>query len=177
MSKIGKNPIIVPENIKIELNNNYIVVIGKLGVLIKKIPNDIDIKLNNNKLYITSNSNTKIAYSNWGTLRVNVKNMITGVTQGFFIKLKVIGVGYRAYVENKYLKLKVGFSHIIKIPIIRKIKVKCIKNTKIYIYGIDLQKVTQIASKIRSYKKPDPYKGKGIRYEDEIVLLKEGKKK
>lgn len=175
MSNIGKNPIIIPANTKIEINNNNIIVIGKLGVLIEKIPSTIELKLEDGKLFIkTLNTDDT---SLWGTYRSIINNMLIGVDKGFLFKLKVIGVGYRAFVENKYLKLKIGYTNLIKILIPSQIKVKCINNTSIYLYGINLQQIKLFASTVRSFKKPDPYKGKGILFDNEQINFKEGKKK
>jgi large subunit ribosomal protein L6 len=175
MSHIGKNPIMIPENIKIEINNNYLIITGKLGILIKKIPENIDINIDNNKLLLKNQNNLNNAL--WGTFRVLINNMILGVTKGFIIKLRIVGVGYRSFIDNKYLKLKLGYTNIIKLSIPSNIKIKCIKNTIIYLYGLNLQQLKQFAFKIRSFKIPDPYKGKGILFDLEKINFKEGKKK
>jgi len=175
MSHISKNPIIIPNNIKIELNNNYLIVIGKLGIQIKKIPKEILIQNKNKKLYISVNSSKY--KSIWGTYRMLINNMIIGVNKGFLIKLKIVGIGYRAYNDHKYLRLKIGRTNIVKLLIPSNIKIKCVKFTKIYLYGSNLQQIKLFAYKIRSFKKPDPYKGKGILFVNEVINFKEGKKK
>jgi large subunit ribosomal protein L6 len=172
MSHIGKNPIMIPNNVKIELNNQYLIIMGKLGILIKKIPKEIELSKINNKLLVKTNNN-----SFWGTYRMLINNMILGVNKGFIVKLKLVGVGYRFFIENKYIKLKIGYTNLIKIPIPNYIKVKSINNTMLYVYGLDLQKIKEFIYKIRLHKRPDPYKGKGILFENEIINFKEGKKK
>ncbi|MCC2644455.1 MAG: rplF [Burkholderiales bacterium] len=172
MSHIGKNVIMIPDNIKIEINNNYLIVIGKLGILIKKIPEKIKLFKDQNKLVIKSTDRAL-----WGTYRMLINNMIIGVNKAFIVKLKLVGVGYRVFIENRYIKLKLGYTNIIKIPIPNSIKVKCINNTILYLYGLDIQKIKEYAYQIRLFKQPDPYKGKGILFENEKINFKEGKKK
>jgi len=175
MSHIGKNPIIIPNNIKIEINRDYLIIIGKLGIEITKLPKELKINKINNKLHISINSSQH--QSLWGTYRMLINNMIIGINKGYIIKLKLVGVGYRAYNDNNYLKLKIGYTNIIKLKIPSGIKIKCVKFTKIYLYGSKLQQLKLFASLIRSFKKPDPYKGKGILYFNEVIHYKEGKKK
>nr|NP_066345.1 ribosomal protein L6 [Malawimonas jakobiformis]AAG13712.1 ribosomal protein L6 [Malawimonas jakobiformis] len=172
MSNIGKNPIMIPNNVKIEIINKYLIVIGNLGVLIKKMPDTIELLKSNNRLFIKTKN-----FSLWGTYRMLINNMVIGVSKGFIIKLRLVGVGYRFFIENKHIKLKIGYTNMIKISIPNYIKVKSIKNTILYLYGLDLQKIKEYAYKIRLFKQPDPYKGKGILFENEIIHFKEGKKK
>lgn len=172
MSNIGKNPIMIPNNIKIEITGKYLIVIGNLGVLIKKIPTQIELSKLNNKLFIKTND-----FSIWGTYRMLINNMVLGVSKGFIVKLRLVGVGYRFFIDNQYIKLKIGYTNMVRVLIPNYIKVKCIKNTILYLYGLDLQKIKEYAYKIRLLKQPDPYKGKGILFDNEVIHFKEGKKK
>jgi len=179
MSNIGKNYILIPNNTKVEINNQYIITVGKLGVLIKEIPEELVIKAHDNKLYLSTRyieSEFRTATSLWGTFRSIINNMLIGVSKGFTAKLNVLGIGYRVYTENNTIRLKLGYANTIKLPIPKDISVKCVGNNVIYIHGNDINSVKQYASYIRSYKKPDPYKGKGILFHDEKVIFKEGKK-
>lgn len=175
MSRIGKLPIHIPEGVEIQINENTITAVGTLGSLSLKYHSSIQILKEEDTLQFQLKNLDYKSY--WGTYRTLVNQMIIGVSQGFVINLELIGVGYKAHIEENQLILKVGFSHDIIHKIPEGIKIICQKPTFISIYGINKQKVHQEASIIRSYKKPEPYKGKGIIYENEIIIKKEGKKK
>lgn len=175
MSRIGKVPVYVPEGVKLELDQTEIKISGPLGALTLQQNRDLEISVVEDQIII--NPRSPHARSIWGTYRTLIQQMVTGVTQGYTLNLELVGVGYRAIVENQDLVLKLGFSHDIRHTIPEGVKIVCQKPTFLSVIGINKQKVHQEAAKIRSYKKPEPYKGKGILYENEIIIRKEGKKK
>nr|YP_011007543.1 50S ribosomal protein L6 [Syringoderma abyssicola]WAM64972.1 50S ribosomal protein L6 [Syringoderma abyssicola] len=175
MSRIGKLQIPIPENVKIELNGQIIHVSGPYGKLFRKIPDLILLEVNTNSINVKKNINTRIANQLYGLTRTLINNMIIGVSQKFNRRLQLEGVGYRAQLVNKDLVLNLGYSHpvIIDIPIGIDIKVE--KNGGIIITGFDKELVGQLAATIRSKRPPEPYKGKGILYDGEIIKRKVGK--
>ena len=175
MSKIARKPIIIPENAKFSMNDNIIDIEGPMGKLSFTKHQNISIDQDEGLISIKSNDEEQIALS--GTTRAIIFNMVHGVTKGWVKKLKMIGVGYRAKADTKNLEITVGFSHPVKYPIPEGLKIETPSQTEITISGVDKQKVGQAAAEIRSYRPPEPYKGKGIRYEDEEVIKKEAKKK
>ncbi|MCW9034276.1 MAG: 50S ribosomal protein L6 [Alphaproteobacteria bacterium] len=177
MSRVGKNPVIVPEGVTVEVAGKSVSAKGKLGQLSMTLTNDIDIKLDGNELSFKPISNSIFARKMWGTARSRAQNLVTGVSEGFTKELEIQGVGYRAAVKGKNLELQLGFSHDVIHPIPEGITIKCESQTAIAISGADKQAVGQIAAEIRAYRPPEPYKGKGVRYKGEQVLRKEGKKK
>ena len=150
---------------------------GKKGELKNSFPESVKIVKEDNKILVSPINNTKSSKGSWGLVRTMINNMVLGVEEGFTKSLVVNGVGYRAAVGEGILTLQLGYSHDIKLAIPNDLEVKCIKPTEISISGIDKQKVGQFASEIRALRKPEPYKGKGVRYSDEIIRRKEGKKK
>ncbi|WP_343189395.1 50S ribosomal protein L6 [Buchnera aphidicola] len=178
MSRIAKLPILVPLEVKITLNKNKIKVKGPNGILIYNINKNVEIKYINNVLKFNVKKKNMYAWSQAGTCRSLINSMILGVTDGFFKKLYLFGVGYRVLeIKNNIISLSLGYSHIIKYKFPLDIIIKNISQNEILIEGIDKQKVGQIASDIRSYRVPESYKGKGIRYENEYIRIKEAKKK
>lgn len=177
MSRIGKVPIFVPEGVEIVQEQNSMTVKGPLGVLSLTYTSDVRILLTDGKIECFPNNESKRARSLWGTYRSLMEQMVLGVTQGYVTNLELVGVGYKASSTEKQLTLKVGLSHDVVHEIPLGIEISCLKPTLISIRGIDKQKVNLEASRIRSYKYPEPYKGKGILYENEKIKLKEGKKK
>lgn len=180
MSHIGKQPIKLPPNVKISIENQNIILEGKEGRLIQPIPFFFDIAINQNIINLQIKSeflNNKEYYNMWGTFRTLLQNKIIGVNQGWTVKLLLVGIGFRAKVDSNILTLKLGFSHNINYTIPSDLKITCVKPTLISIFGVDYEKVTKVAAEIRSLKKTEPYKGKGIRYLNEIVRSKETKKK
>jgi len=150
---------------------------GKLGVSMLKIVDDVETTLDGNQVWVKPKTETKRARMMWGTTRALINNMVKGVSEGFTVNLEINGVGYRAAVQGKALQLQLGFSHDVNYPIPDDVTIKCEKPTSISITGKDRQRVGQIAAEIRAYRGPEPYKGKGVKYETETILRKEGKKK
>ncbi len=177
MSRIGKHPVPVPAGVDVAVNGQLVSAKGKLGTLSLTLIDDITAKLEDGKVVVAPANDSKRARVMWATSRTLINNMITGVNQGFTINLEINGVGYRAAVQGKELVMQLGYSHDVKYPIPEGITIKCDKPTAISVSGFDKQKVGQVAAEIRGWKKPEPYKGKGIKYETETLLRKEGKKK
>ncbi|MEM9627637.1 MAG: 50S ribosomal protein L6 [Pseudomonadota bacterium] len=177
MSRIGKHPVSIPDGVKVALSGQQMTVSGKLGELSRKLPDEVEIKEADGAVTVSPRGEDKRSRSMWGLSRSLVSNMIEGVSAGFTRNLVISGVGYRAAMDGKILNLQLGYSHDIKYAIPSDIEVKCATPTQIAITGADRQRVGQIAAEIRSFRKPEPYKGKGIRYDDERIIRKEGKKK
>jgi large subunit ribosomal protein L6 len=177
MSRIGKHPVSIPDGVKVALSGQQMTVSGKLGELSRTLPNEVELTEADGAIKVAPRSESKRARSMWGLSRSLVSNMMTGVATGFTRNLVISGVGYRAAMDGKILNLQLGYSHDIKYAIPEDIQVKCATPTQISITGADRQRVGQIAAEIRSFRKPEPYKGKGIRYDDERIIRKEGKKK
>lgn len=177
MSRVGKNPVEVPQGVTVELAADKIAVKGKLGALAIAASQLVEVKQEANKVWVKPRNESKQARMMWGTMRANLRNMVEGVSKGFTKNLEIEGVGFRAAVQGKNLQLQLGFSHDVVYPIPEGITVKCDKPTQVSITGFDRQVVGQVAAELRAMKKPEPYKGKGIRYSDERILRKEGKKK
>ncbi|SDW80569.1 50S ribosomal protein L6 [Nitrosomonas communis] len=178
MSRISKKPIQIPNNVDFSISNSEIIVKGPLGSLHQRLSADhITIANENNELLVKSTNSTKQSHSLSGTMRSLINNMIIGVTSGFVKRLNIVGVGYRAQASGDTLNLSLGFSHPIayKMPI--GITVETPTQTEVVIKGINKQQVGQIAAEIRAFRPPEPYKGKGVRYADEVITLKETKKK
>jgi large subunit ribosomal protein L6 len=177
MSRIGKQLITVPQNVQISIENRKIVVKGPKGELDYTYLPEIKVEYNDNIIKITPLEDSKKANSLWGLTRTLINNMIIGVTEEFKKELTIIGVGYKAELQGSKVILSLGFSHKIEYEIPKGIRIEYRKekNDILSIFGIDKQLVGEVAAKIRSYKKPEPYKGKGIRYTDEYVARKEGK--
>jgi len=177
MSRVSNNPIRVPSNVEIRIVEDDIQIKGPLGILQFSIENNLLFDLSESILRIKVKSESQQANAISGTTRAIVANMIYGVSVGFEKKLQLVGVGYRAQATAEKLNLTLGFSHPIDFEIPGGIKIETPTQTEIIIKGIDKQKVGQVAANIRAYRKPEPYKGKGIRYSDEVIVLKETKKK
>lgn len=175
MSKIGKKPIIIPEGTEVKIADNRISVSGKKGELSLKILPYVKVESEDKILTVKIDSEKKQARSNWGTMRALIQNAISGTNVGFSKVLEIEGVGYRASMEGDNLVLNIGFSHPVKIASPSGITLSTEKSL-IKISGIDKNLVGKIASDIRAMKKPEPYKGKGIKYQGEVIRRKEGKK-
>nr|YP_010951803.1 50S ribosomal protein L6 [Laurencia elata]WMP12742.1 50S ribosomal protein L6 [Laurencia elata] len=175
MSRIGKKEIIIPDNTEVEINESHIRVKGSKGELSYQLPKSISIKQQKNQLQLTKNDETKKTRELYGLSRSIINNMILGVSEGFEKKLVIQGVGYRSQIENNNLILNVGYSHPVCIEPPNGINIKVENNTNISISGINKEKVGQIAATIRNVRPPEPYKGKGIKYENEIIRRKVGK--
>ena len=176
MSRIGKNPIVLPAGVEITLGEQ-IVVKGPLGVLKTAAHPAVQVAVDGQNVVVSKVAGAVNGSAMWGTMRANLSNMVTGVSKGFEKKLQLVGVGYRAQAAGDTLNLSLGFSHPVahKMPV--GIKVECPTQTEVIVKGSDKQQVGQVAAEIRAYRKPEPYKGKGVRYADEVVTLKETKKK
>ncbi|SET49863.1 large subunit ribosomal protein L6 [Nitrosomonas marina] len=177
MSRISKNPVTVPSNVDITISNSKITVKGPNGVLEQSINPQISLKQENQSILVDMKVNSKEIHALSGTIRSLISNMVTGVTTGFERKLQLVGVGYRAQLNGNNINLNLGYSHPINYKIPDGINIEITTPTEIVIKGIDKQQVGQTAAEIRAYRKPEPYKGKGVRYDDEVVHLKEAKKK
>jgi large subunit ribosomal protein L6 len=177
MSRIGKYPVAIPSGVNIEVAGQTVSAKGKLGALKLVLDNEVAAEVNEGKVWVKPRHDTKRARMLWGTSRALVNNMVQGVSKGFTVNIEINGVGYRAAVQGKTLNLQLGYSHEVKFPIPDDIKIVCEKPTSISISGADRQRVGQIAAEIRAYRKPEPYKGKGLKYEHETIRRKEGKKK
>ena len=177
MSRIGKNDVTIPEGVNFSIEGKVLSVKGKLGELTEVITDAVEIIHKDSKVSVKPFNKDKNSLSQWGLVRSLINNMVIGVDKGFSKTLEVRGVGYRAAVDGDILNLQLGYSHDIKVAIPKEINVKCEKPTEILISGFSKQKVGQFAAEIRSLRKPEPYKGKGVRYSDEFVRQKEGKKK
>ena len=177
MSRIGQNPITVPNGVDINIVGQIVTARGKLGELNLTIVDEIAINRDGDHLLISPRDKTKRTRMMWGTTRSLVQNIVTGVSEGFTVNLEITGVGYRAAVQGSNLILQLGYSHEISFPIPEGISMVCERPTAIAITGRDKQKVGHVASQIRSFRPPEPYKGKGVRYSNEFILRKEGKKK
>lgn len=177
MSRVGKNPVSVPDGVEVSLQGRTVTAKGKLGQLSFETTDDVAVKIDNGLVTVTPANDSKNARALWGTTRSCIANLVTGVSQGFVRRLEITGVGYRAAVQGKTLNLQLGFSHDVNYEIPEGLTVKCEKPTSIEISGSNKQVVGQFAAEIRSLRPPEPYKGKGIRYDDESILRKEGKKK
>jgi large subunit ribosomal protein L6 len=177
MSRIGKKIVNVPDGVDVNLSGQLVAVKGPKGELSATLSNLVSVSQDDNGLSVKPVEDTQTARSFWGLSRSLVENLVVGVSEGFKRKLILQGVGYRAQVQGQTLKLALGFSHDIDFPLPQGISIECPSQTEIIVSGIDKQKVGQVASKIRAYRPPEPYKGKGVRYEDEYVFRKEGKKK
>src|SRR5713226_4350733 len=158
MSRIGKNPVPVPSGVNVDIAGQTVTAKGKLGTLKLVVSNEIVTTLEDGKVWVKPKSDTKRARTLWGTTRALVNNMVHGVSKGFTVNLEINGVGYRAAVQGKMLNLQLGFSHEVHFPIPEGIKVTCEKPTSVSIAGADRQQVGEMAAKVRSYRKPEPYK-------------------
>lgn len=177
MSRISNNPISIPPEVKIEIQATGIQVKGPKGHLFQPVSTNLGLIEDNNTIRVEVKESTQENKALSGTVRSLISNMVKGVSVGFEKKLILVGVGYRAQINGNVLNLSLGYSHSINYPIPTDISVELPSQTEISIKGIDKQKVGQIAADIRSFRRPEPYKGKGVRYSDEIIKLKETKKK
>ena len=177
MSRIGQSPVNIKENVEVVLENKLLKLKGPKGFLEMEVSNSVDLKINDDNILIENKDNTLKGKANWGTTRALINNMVIGVTTGFTKNLEIVGVGYRGSVSGKKLTLNLGLSHAVEIEIPDDIEVKMDGNTKLAISSVNKQKLGQFCSFIRSKRPPEPFKGKGIRYADEYIIRKEGKKK
>jgi len=179
MSRVGKNPVTVPNGVEVNIAAGLLMAKGKLGELSVAIMPEVEVKITDSEIVVSPKEKSKRALAMWGTTRSLVNNAVCGVSEGFTKRLEVIGVGYRAQAQGQKLTMQLGYSHdiVYVVPDGVKVGVEGDRNNVIAVTGADKQKVGQVASEIRAFRKPEPYKGKGVRYSDEYVVRKEGKKK
>jgi len=177
MSRIGKNPVAIPQGVEVKLAGQIISAKGKLGQGSLTLVDDVSAEMKDGKISVLPRGESRRARNMWGTSRTLVNNLVHGVATGFTENLEINGVGYRAAVQGKELVLQLGYTHEIKYPIPAGVTMKTEKPTTISITGPDKQQVGQIAAEIRAFRPPEPYKGKGVKYESETIIRKEGKKK
>lgn len=177
MSRVAKNPITVPAGVEVSLSGGAISIKGPLGTLTQALVKQVSVSQADGKLEIATNDDSAFAHAMSGTTRALLANMVTGVTKGFERRLTLVGVGYRAQAQGSTLNLTLGFSHPVAHQMPEGVKVETPTQTEIIIKGMDKQVVGQVAADVRAYRKPEPYKGKGVRYADEVVVRKETKKK
>jgi len=177
MSRVAKNPVVIPAGVTVDLKGQQIAVKGAKGNLEHTIHDAVEVKVEDNQIVFAAKNGAENGDALAGTTRAVVSNMVTGVSQGFEKKLQLVGVGYRAKAAGKTLDLTLGFSHPVKYEVPEGITVETPSNTEIVVRGVDKQLVGQVAANIRAYRSPEPYKGKGVKYADEVIRRKEAKKK
>ncbi len=177
MSRIGKRAVAIPSGVTASVEGQTVKMKGPKGALELVLPAEVVAKVDKGGIKVDPRNDTKRARSMWGTSRTLVSNLVTGVTKGFEKKLEINGVGYRAAVQGKNLQIALGYSHDVVYPIPAGIAIATPKPTEVVVSGIDRQKVGQVAAEIREFRKPEPYKGKGVKYAGEYIFRKEGKKK
>ncbi|MCH7693557.1 MAG: 50S ribosomal protein L6 [Proteobacteria bacterium] len=177
MSRIGKHPVPIPDGVTVEISGRQVTAKGKLGELQVTLMEEVVVKRDGNQIVVRPRDDSDRAQQMWGTARSVINNLVTGVAEGFTRGLEINGVGYRAQIQGKDLVLLLGFSHEVRYPVPEGITVQCPDQTHISVSGADKQRVGQTAAEIRAFRPPEPYKGKGIKYADEYILRKEGKKK
>ncbi|MBN8999379.1 MAG: 50S ribosomal protein L6 [Rhizobiales bacterium] len=177
MSRIGKKPVAVPKGVTATINGQTVSVKGPKGELSFDFTDHVAVEVTDGGVKVTPRDDSKLARSAWGMSRTQIANLVKGVTDGFTRKLEINGVGYRAAVQGQNLQLALGYSHDVVYPIPAGITIQCAKPTEILISGIDRQRVGQVAAEIREFRGPEPYKGKGVKYAEEVIFRKEGKKK
>ena len=177
MSRIGKKPVTIPSGVTATIEGKQLAVKGPKGTLTLSLRDEISYAVEDDAIVVKPANDTKAARAFWGMQRTLVSNLVTGVTEGYTKVLEITGVGYRAQAQGKNLKLQLGYSHDVNFAVPEGIEIKTPDNTTVEISGIDKQKVGQVAAEIRRWRKPEPYKGKGIKYRGEYIFRKEGKKK
>ena len=178
MSRVGKYPVIIPEGVNASINGNVVNVKGKLGELSFAFDDSfVSVELNDGKIAVKPLSDSRTARTLWGTTRAQINSIVKGVSEGYSKSLELIGVGYKARMDGRNVVLSLGFSHDVPFEAPQGITIACESPTVLKISGVDKQLVGQVAAEIRKYRKPEPYKGKGIRVDGEYVRRKEGKKK
>ncbi len=178
MSRVGKNPVAIPDGAEVRYESAVLSAKGRLGELSFPVSEEfVEIELADGLITVRPRDESKRARAMWGTTRSLAQNIVTGVSRGFTRNLEISGVGYRAEVRGRVLVLSLGYSHPVEYPIPEGIEIVCERPTTIAVSGADRQRVGQVAAEIRAWRKPEPYKGKGVRYEGEYIFRKEGKKK
>lgn len=177
MSRIGKHPVEIPSGVEVTIANNVLTAKGGKGTLAVPLHEAVSVSQEDGKIVVKPRDESKNAQTMWGTMRSLVNNAVVGASQGFVKQLEIRGVGYRAAVQGRTLNLQLGYSHDVNYPIPEGIEIKCERPTLIEVSGASKQQVGQVAAEIRAFRKPEPFKGKGVRYAGEYVRAKEGKKK
>ena len=177
MSRVAKRPVELGKELSAELQGQSLTIKGKKGSLLLKLNSEVEVKVEGSTVKVTPRSGSTFANAMAGTTRALIQNMVAGVTAGFQRKLELVGVGYRAAVQGQKLNLTLGFSHPVEYPIPKGVTIETPSQTEIIVKGMDRQQVGQVAAELRSFRPPEPYKGKGVRYTDEQIVLKEAKKK
>jgi large subunit ribosomal protein L6 len=177
MSRIAKNPITVPSGVDVKINDNTVQVKGPKGTLMQTLNSKVEIVLDQGTISFNLEGKNDYVRMQSGTARALINNLVQGVSKGYERKLMLVGVGYRAAVQGSTLNLTLGYSHPINFPIPQGIQIETPTQTEILVKGIDKQLVGQVSANIRAYRPPEPYKGKGVRYSDEVIIQKETKKK
>ena len=177
MSRVAKNPIVLPKGVEATLGTNAITVKGTKGTLTASIHPDVPVAVENGQIVVTMNKANQKQVALAGTTRANIANMVTGVSSGYERKLTLVGVGYRAQAQGTKLSLSLGFSHPVDYIAPEGVTIETPSQTEILVKGCDKQVIGQVAANIRAYRPPEPYKGKGVRYADEVIIKKEAKKK
>ncbi|TVR06316.1 MAG: 50S ribosomal protein L6 [Salinarimonadaceae bacterium] len=177
MSRVGKKPVAVPSGVTATVDGQSVKMKGAKGELSFDVPAEVAVAFDDGSVSVTPRDQTKIARSKWGLSRAMIQSIADGVSKGFEKKLEITGVGYRAAVQGKVLKLSLGYSHDVDFEIPADIQITTPRPTEIVVTGVDKQRVGQIAAEIREWRPPEPYKGKGVRYAGEFIFRKEGKKK
>ena len=178
MSRVGKYPVTVPSGVTVALQDGVVVAKGKLGELRLPVVTDaVEVKIEDGSVTVSPKGEDRRSRTLWGTTRSLINGMVTGVSTGFSKSMEITGTGYKAAVQGNELVLNLGYSHEIRYPVPAGIKITTERPTAIKVEGVDKQKVGQVAAEIRAYRGPEPYKGKGVKYDNEVILRKEGKKK
>jgi len=177
MSRVGKKPVELGKDLTAEVKGQSVTIKGKKGSLTLAVNSEIEVTVDGTQLKVTQRSNSTFANAMSGTTRAHLANMVTGITKGFEKKLELVGVGYRAGVQGQKLNLTLGFSHPVEYPIPKGISIETPSQNEIVIKGMDRRQVGQVAADLRSYRPPEPYKGKGVKYANEHIEIKEAKKK
>ncbi len=177
MSRIGKQPVELPDGVSASVEGQTVTAKGPKGELSYVVNDEVLVKMEDGAVVVGPRDETKDSRAKWGLSRTMIANIVAGVKDGFEKKLEINGVGYRAAMQGQNLQLALGFSHDVIYPVPEGISIACPKPTEIVVSGIDKQKVGQVAAEIRKYRPPEPYKGKGVKYADEMIFRKEGKKK
>ena len=177
MSRVGNSPVVIPQGVDCNIADGILKAKGTKGQLSMAISQEVTVELKDGKVHVQPRSKAKFAQMMWGTTRSLISNIVKGVSEGFSKRLEINGVGYRAQMKGSTLVLNLGFSHDVEVPVPSDLNVVCEKPTLIMISGADAQKVGEFAANVRGFRPPEPYKGKGVKYEGEFILRKEGKKK
>ena len=177
MGRLNKYPIKIPDGVEVSIADQTLNAKGKLGEHSYNVSSAVEVKIDEKKLFVIPKDEGKVSQIQGGTIRSLVANLIHGVHEGYSKTLEISGVGYRAQVKGRVLNLQLGFSHDVNFDIPEGIEIKCEGQNQVFISGVNKHLVGQVAAKIRNFRKPEPYKGKGIKYQDEVIIRKEGKKK